>query len=157
MMVRPAEREIAAATLGLSILWTAMNRWVISSTVISSLGDLVHRRVVLIATDQRVDDTVERGREQQRLVLALDVAEDPLDLGQEAHVGHAVGLVDDDVGDVGDRDRLALDQVDHAARGGDHEIDALVEHLDLLLDRGAAVDGEGPTADGLGQPARVLR
>ncbi len=35
MIVRSADRAMAAATLGLSILWTAMNRWVISSTVTS--------------------------------------------------------------------------------------------------------------------------
>ena len=39
------------------------------------------------------DLAVERRREQQRLVGRVDVAQDPLDLRQEAQVGHPVGLV----------------------------------------------------------------
>ena len=38
-----------------------------------------------------------------RLVATLDPAQHPLDLGQEAHVGHAVGLVEHDDLDVGQR------------------------------------------------------
>ena len=65
---------------------------------------------------------------------ALDVAEDPLDLGQEPHVGHAVGLVDDHVGHVGDVERAAVDEVDGPARRADHEVDAALELLHLLLE-----------------------
>ena len=79
----------------------------------------------MVAVDERVDRAVERGREQQRLVLGLDVAEDPLDLGQEAHVGHAVGLVEDDAPRRRSSDTLAaLDEVDEAARRGDDDVDA---------------------------------
>ena len=35
MIVRSADRAMAAATLALSILWTATKRWVISLAVIS--------------------------------------------------------------------------------------------------------------------------
>ena len=107
-------------------------------------GDLVAGRVGLVAADQHVDDAVERGREQQRLVIALDVAQDPLDLRQEAHVGHAVRLVDDHVLDIGDREVTALDQVDRSTGGADHQVDTVLERLDLLLDRVAAVDRGDP-------------
>src|SRR5690606_6320001 len=40
------------------------------------------------------DGAVEGGGEQHGLAAGGDVAQQPLDLGQEAHVGHAVGLVD---------------------------------------------------------------
>jgi hypothetical protein len=70
------------------------------------------------------------------------VAQDPLDLGQEPHVGHAVGLVDDHHLEVGHVGLAALDEVDHAARRGHHDIDALAEGRDLAVHVGAAVDGE---------------
>ena len=70
----------AAATFTLSISWTSRKRCAISSTVTVSELDLVEHGVVLVAVDEAVDGAVERGREQQRLVAALDVAQDPLDL-----------------------------------------------------------------------------
>ena len=76
----------------------------------------------------------------------LDPAQHPVDLGQEAHVGHAVGLVEDDHLDVGHRDLAAVGEVDEPAGGGDDDVDALVELLDLALDVGAAVDDDGPAA-----------
>ena len=53
-----------------------------------------------VAAHQHVDLAVERGGEQQRLAVVRDLAHDPLDLRQEAHVGHAVGLVDDEDADL---------------------------------------------------------
>ena len=43
-----------------------------------------------------VDVAVERRREQQGLLARVEPAQDPFDLRQEPHVGHAVGFVDDD-------------------------------------------------------------
>ena len=68
---------------------------------------LVEHRVGLVLADQAADDAVEGGGEQQGLVATADVPQDPLDLGQEPHVGHPVGLVDDHVVDIGHR-QLAL-------------------------------------------------
>ena len=68
-----------------------------------------------VARDEAVDAAVERGREQHRLVLALDAVEDLLHLGHEAHVGHAVGLVEHEHLDVRDRELAALHQVDEPA------------------------------------------
>ena len=111
--------------------------------------DLVEDRIVLVAPDERVDHAVEGGREQQRLVPPVDVAEDPLDLGQEAHVGHAVGLVDDDVVDVGHRELALLDQVDEPARAWRRRRrrpsrSALIWRVHA----GAAVDGVRPARRG---------
>ncbi len=50
--------------------------------------------------------------------------DDPLDVGQEAHVEHPVGLVEDedlDLAEVGD---LLADEVEQAARRGDEDLDA---------------------------------
>ena len=101
---------------------------------------LVADGVVQVAPHHAVDVAVERGREQHGLVAALDAAQHPLDLGQEAHVGHAVGLVEDDDLDLGQGHGPPLGQVDQPARRGDDDVDALVELLDLALDVGAAVD-----------------
>ena len=107
--------------------------------------------IVLVALDQAVDHAVEGGREQQGLVVAVDVAEQPLDLRQEAHVGHAVGLVDHHDLEAAELDLLAVDQVDQPAGRGDDRLDPVGDGLDLLVHVRSAVDGDDPAADGLGE------
>ena len=75
------------------------------------LADLMPDRVVLVLTGERTDVAVERGREEDRLAVVRDEVEQLADLGQEAHVGHAVGFVDHD-----DLDAVELDR--RAARRG---------------------------------------
>ncbi len=53
-------------------------------------------RVVLHAPRQVGDLARDRGAEQQRLPAGRHAGEDPFDVGQEAHVEHAVGLVEHD-------------------------------------------------------------
>ena len=122
-----------------------------ASTVVVRRGHLVEHRVGQVAADQPVDGAVERGREQQGLVLALEAAQHPLDLGHEPHVGHAVGLVEHQGLDVGHRQLAPVAEVDEPARGGDDHVDAPAELLDLALDVGTAVDGDDPEAGLLGQ------
>ena len=55
----------------------------------------VGHRVGEVALDQLVDAPVQGRREQQPLAARGDLVEDRGDLGQEAHVGHVVGLVED--------------------------------------------------------------
>ena len=66
-------------------------------------------------------------------------ADDALDIGDEAHVEHAVGLVDDQDLDVGQQDLAALEQIEQAARRGDQHVDAAVE-LALLVGEAFAAD-----------------
>ena len=99
-------------------------------------------RVLHVAPHEVADVAVERGREQHRLVRAGDLAQDPLDLRREAVVGHAVGLVEHDDLDLVEVELVLLQQVDQPQRRGDDHVDAAVEHVDLLMTRGAAVDGE---------------
>ena len=107
-----------------------------------ALDDFVKDRVTQVPLDERVDHTVEGGREQQRLVLTVDVAQHPFHLGQEAHVGHAVGFVHDDALDARHVDGAALDEIDEPAWRGDHDVHAVGEQFDLALDVGAAVGGD---------------
>ena len=99
-----------------------------------------------VALDEPLDRAVERGREQHRLVLGLDAVEDLLHLGHEAHVGHAVGLVEDEHLDLVDGQLAALHEVDEPAGRADDDVDALAQGVDLGLHRHAAVDGADAAA-----------
>src|ERR1035437_2254744 len=59
--------------------------------------DFVKDRIGEVALDQSIDGAVERRGKEQGLVRARhDATQHPLHLGHEAHVGHAVGLVEDE-------------------------------------------------------------
>ena len=89
--------EVATCTRSAWV--TAQKRWVTSPLLLQRDG-LVVGRVRLVVADEHVDVAVERGREEHRLALLVGEVEEAADLGQEPHVGHAVGLVDDDDADV---------------------------------------------------------
>ena len=113
--------------------------------------DLVADRIVQLGPDEVVDGAVEGGREEQRLVGAGDVAQQPLDLGQEPHVDHAVGLVEHHDLDVAEGDHAPVDEVDQATRRGDDHVDAVAQGSDLVVHAGAAVHRRHPPVDRLGQ------
>ncbi len=108
--------------------------------------DVVHRGVVLVALHEHVDVAVERGREQERLALLGGLVEDALDLGQEAHVGHAVGFVDDDEVDAVEAEVAPVHQVGQATGAGDGDVDAAAQGLQLAVEADAAVEGVDATA-----------
>src|SRR5436190_7630380 len=105
------------------------------------LGDRVLHGIVHVAIDQTLHRAVERRREQHRLVRLLHAIDDLLDLRHEAHVGHPVGFVDHQDFDLGQRELVALDEVDQAAGRADHHVDALAQRRDLRVHRHAAVHG----------------
>ena len=89
--------EWAAAMLGKTLLGRLGKPEEVANVaglVVSSSLDGVTAGRTLVALHEPVDGTVESGREEQRLALRSRHVEDALDGGQEAHVGHAVGLVD---------------------------------------------------------------
>ena len=95
----------------------------------------------MYALGELADVGADGGREQQRLVRVGHLAEDPLDVGPEPDVEHPVGLVEDDVEDVAQVERAALDVVDDAAGGADDDVDAALQSArSWRLDRLAAVD-----------------
>jgi len=103
------------------------------------------------------------GAEEERLALARGWAplEDPLDVVDEAHVQHAVGLVQDEEPDVADVQEATAHEVhDAPGRAHDHGC-AFAEFLDLGLELGAAVDGGDDDlevlADLLGLVRHLLR
>ena len=86
-----------------------------------------------------------RGAEHDRLPIGPNVVEYLGDLRLEAHVEHAVGLVEHHVGDaaqIGDAAVVGRQHVDHAAGRAHDDFAAALELGDLLGDVGAAVDGD---------------
>ena len=72
--------------------------------------------------------------------LGGSLAQMLLDLGDEAHVEHAVGFVDDEDFDARHQDAAALELVEQAAGRRDQHVDATVELLVLVVEAHAADD-----------------
>ena len=73
--------------------------------------------------------------------------EDLSDLGFEPHVQHPVGLVKDDVEDLGEVDLVGIEEVVEPSGGGDEDGGTGLDVPQLLTLGGSAV-GAGRTADG---------
>ena len=102
------------------------------------------------------DRPVERRREEERLVARREALHDRVDLRLEAHVEHAVGLVEDEDLDRVHTELALLDQVLQAAGGGDQDVGA-AGRCDLRALVDAAVDGGDAQAAGLRDAARAHR
>ncbi|OUD94761.1 hypothetical protein CMMCAS05_03410 [Clavibacter michiganensis subsp. michiganensis] len=115
------------------------------------LVDGVQHLVVQVAAHELVHAVVERGGEQHALAGVRGLVEDPRDDGQEAQVGHVVGLVEHgDLHGVEVHEALLHEVLEAAGAGHDH-VDAGLEGRDLALLRDAAEDRRGGEVVGLGQ------
>ena len=76
--------------------------------------------------------------EEQGLARERHQLADALDVGNETHVEHAVGLVDDEKLDAGEQQPAALEMVEQAARRGDQHVDAARQLDVLIVERDAA-------------------
>ena len=129
------------------------------------VGDLDERRVVQQLAHAVLDGRVDGGREQQRLARGGRGADDLLHGRPEAHVQHAVGLVQHEHLHVAEAHGALFHEVDQAARRGDEDVHAVLELVDLrgvgqaahhgedAVMRGGG-DGGAHLADLLGQLAR---
>ena len=72
--------------------------------------------------------------------------EDVLDVLDETHVQHPVGLVEDHGGDLGEVQDASVDHVPDASGGSGDDVAALLQLLDLALDARPAVDGKADVA-----------
>ena len=70
-------------------------------------------------------------REHQRLALRRQLGDDLADVVDEAHVEHAVGFVEHQTFDLVEAQRIALDEIEQAARRGDQNVDAVEQRADL--------------------------
>ena len=117
--------------------------------------DLDAHRVAHQARGQPRDGAVERRREQHGLARLRRQQRDALDVVDEAHVEHPVGLVEHQHFQRGQVDAAALEVVDEAARRGDDDVGAARELPVLDRVRRPAVDADrvdpeaAAVADGL--------
>ena len=80
-------------------------------------------------------------RKEQGLALARQQADDPAQIMDEPEIEHLVGFVEDKDFNKLEIDRAALDEVEQATRGGNHDIDAAAHGAFLARNRHAAKHG----------------
>ncbi len=93
---------------------------------------------------------------EERLPLGLEVVDDGLDLGQEAHVEHAVCFVEDEDEDLVELDVSALDEVVQSAGRGDEQVCTSREVVALGVRVCASVDAGDVEVDGLDEGLGAL-
>ena len=123
---------------GLAAKSTWMMRWVMRSTVVACRR---HRDAGGIAQHGfgEIGDVLGHGgREEQRLPLDRQFADDFADVVDEAHVEHAVGFVEHQELDLAELQSVALHEVEQAAGGGHQDFDARHDRADLAAHRHAA-------------------
>src|SRR6266550_469811 len=79
-----------------------------------------------------------RRRKEQRLPLDRQFGDDFPDVVDEAHVEHAVGLVEHEKLDLSEPQAIALYEIEQAAGRGYHDFDPLHDRADLTSHRDAA-------------------
>jgi hypothetical protein len=82
------------------------------------------------------------GRKKDRLPIRRSLRQDLFDILAEAHVQHAVRLVEHDGFDLAQFQRPTLQVIHDAARRPDDDLGAIAQAAQLPLIRGAAVDGQ---------------
>ena len=98
-----------------------------------------------------------RRREEQRLTPRRQGRDHPAHVVDEAHVEHAVGLVEDEDLEPAEADVALAHEVEQAAGGGDQDVDAPRQRLDLRVLADAAEDHRAPQRQmaAVGREARL--
>ncbi len=86
-----------------------------------------------VARRQLLDLRRERGREQQRLAMRRQQVDDALQVGQEAHVEHAVGFVQHQHAHLRQVHAALLHVIEQAARRGNEDLHAAAQLLGLRV------------------------
>jgi hypothetical protein len=106
--------------------------------------DVMNDRVVHVLADQVVYVTVERRREQQDLTRSGDVVKQLAHLRGKAHVGHAVGFVNNHHGDLVQASLAAVDEVEEASGSRNGNVDAALQIRDLTSHTGPTEERGDP-------------
>ena len=72
-----------------------------------------------------------RRRKHQRLASRRKLGDDFPDVVNEAHVEHAIGLVEHETFDISEPERVASDQIEETARRGDQHVNAAKQGANL--------------------------
>ena len=121
------------------------------STATLRRSDVDAHRMVENVAGQLGDRRRHGGREQQRLAIAPALRNDLPHVMDEAHVEHAVGLVEHEDGNLVEPDVALVAEVEQASGRGDQDIDAGFQRLYLVMLVDAAEDDGGAQ----GQPASI--
>ena len=100
---------------------------------VRALSDLDRFRLIEEAVRQGFDLFGKRGGKHQGLPASWQKGNDFFDVRQESHVEHAVRLVEHEHFQQPEIELLAADEIEQAAGGGDDDVDALAQRLDLRL------------------------
>ncbi len=100
--------------------------------------DFDQRRLVQQAVGQCLDLVGERRREQQVLALRRQQLQHATNVVDEAHVEHAIGLVEHQYLHARQVDRALAGVVEQAARGRDQDVHPATQAVDLRVDVDAA-------------------
>ena len=99
-------------------------------------------RIVLKIVGELLDVAREGGGEKKGLAILLGkIPNDPADVGEEAHVEHAVGLVENEELEARKIGAALVHEVHQASGGGDDQLHALAQGLFLGTFPHPAVDG----------------
>ena len=127
-------------------------------------GRLDPHRLVQHLAGQRQHRIGQRGRQQQRLPVGRQLGQQAVDLVGKALVEQAVGFVEHQRADIGQAQRAVGQQVEQAARRGQHQVGTAAQGHHLRAD-GSTADGRhdldrrgGSTRRPVGQaPAQAAR
>ena len=114
-------------------------------------------RLALVMADEHIDIAIEGGGEQQRLATRRCGIQDAPYGWQKAHVGHAVGLIDDDHVDVGKENVAGAHEVLEPAGAGHRHVDGLSQRVALGAKAHTAVEGVHLETPGLEQRGQLGR
>ena len=109
-----------------------------SAAVVACRATSIPSRVVEERLREPLDFRRHRRREEQGLARERDEAADPLDVRDESHVEHPVGLIDDEDLDAREEELAALEMVEQPARRADENVDAARDLRVLVAERDAA-------------------
>ncbi len=107
-----------------------------------ALGELHLLRLAQELSARAHDLFGERGREEQRLALRRTALHDRGDVVEEAHVEHAIRLVEHERLERRELQAPAREVVEDAAGRADDDVGAVLEARELRPDRRAAAQGE---------------
>ena len=114
----------------LSDFLTKATYWSMRS-VVGASGLTSTNRIMEHRRDEVADALRHRCTEQEVLTALRQEREDPPDVPNEAHVEHPIGLIEHQVGQIGQIEMTLLLQIEQASGRGDEDVDALPEGLDL--------------------------
>lgn len=143
---------------------------VVVLNVFNLLGDVLRGRtdtadgqedvVLQEVASQHLDVTGEGGRKHQRLAVVhvghILAFHNAANLGLETHVQHTIGLIENQVLDVDQRDAATLDKIDKTTRSSNQKITSALDLAELGADIGTTVHNTRADPRAVGELAGLI-